>query len=96
MGEAIVRKFFDHGDKFILADVRFSECQNIVEDLISKNKTRLREHANAVKCDVTNPSEIKNLIDEVRLLGVLDIWYNHVEADKDVPGHLQEHHTDQR
>jgi NAD(P)-dependent dehydrogenase (short-subunit alcohol dehydrogenase family) len=84
MGEAIARKFFDHGVKVILADVRFSECQNIAEDLISKNKARPGEHAKAVKCDITNPSEIKNLIDEARLLGGLDIWYNHVEADKDV------------
>ncbi|KAJ1273920.1 hypothetical protein BS78_05G022300 [Paspalum vaginatum] len=45
MGEAIARKFVEHGAKVILADVNFRSCDNIARHLNSNNKAEATQMA---------------------------------------------------
>ena len=72
MGKAHALKLSGAGAKVVLADISQQECQLVADEII-KNKGE----AIAVKCDVSQKSEIDNLVSEaLKKFGKIDILVN--------------------
>ncbi|KAK3016641.1 hypothetical protein RJ639_005964 [Escallonia herrerae] len=70
-GECTVRHFIRHGAKVVIADVQDELALSLCKDIGSP------ENVMYVHCDVTNDSDVKNLVDlTVSKYGALDIMFN--------------------
>ncbi|KAI7735400.1 hypothetical protein M8C21_033001 [Ambrosia artemisiifolia] len=73
-GESTVRLFAKHGAKVVIADIQDELGESICQELLSKYGN---EHVTYVHCDVTNESDVKNVVNTaVSKYGKLDIMFN--------------------
>lgn len=84
MGEAIARKFVDHGAKVILTDINRYSCENVAASL---NKTKNGAVAHAMACDVSDPSNILAAVQEANSIyrKDVDIFYNNAGVSNVLP-----------
>ncbi|MCD7451178.1 hypothetical protein HAX54_009906 [Datura stramonium] len=77
-GESTVRLFLQNGAKVVLADVQDEIGQSLCNNLLSND-------VSYIHCDVTNVSDVENLIDTtISKYGKLDIMFNNAG----IPGNL--------
>ncbi|KAL9236173.1 hypothetical protein vseg_010874 [Gypsophila vaccaria] len=76
-GEATARLFMANGAKVIIADVQDAKGLSLCEQIISDTTAHDAGEISYVHCDVTDDTDVKNLIDAaVTKHGKLDIMFN--------------------
>ncbi|KAK4377768.1 hypothetical protein RND71_004064 [Anisodus tanguticus] len=74
-GESTVRLFLQNGAKVVIADVQDEIGQSLCNDLL--NCPNNNNNVTYIHCDVTNDSDMENLIDTtISKYGKLDIMFN--------------------
>ena len=72
MGKTHALKLAAAGAKVVLADISKEECQLVADEIIKQ-----RGEALALKCDVSNKTEVDNLVSEtLKKFGKIDILVN--------------------
>jgi len=72
MGKGIALKFAEEGCNIAIADVNANEANKTINEVIAKGREGL-----FIKCDITNSSEVKNMVNEViNKFGKIDILVN--------------------
>lgn len=81
IGKAIVLEMAKQGANVIISDINLEECQKVCKEV-----EKIGSKALAVKCDVSNEKEVKDLIKKtINKFGRIDILVNNAGIFKQIP-----------
>lgn len=73
LGKPFCKGLSEFGANVVVVDLHETECQDFAKELSTKYGTR----AIGIKCDVTSPSDVSDMVEKVvRSLGKIDILHN--------------------
>ncbi|MBD3188008.1 glucose 1-dehydrogenase [Candidatus Bathyarchaeota archaeon] len=86
IGKAIAKRFVSEGCKVTINDIDVDVCNATAEEINAEGGEAI-----AVKADVTNPAEVKNMVDKtIEAFGTVHILVNNAGITKDAMIHKME------